>query len=318
MIERRFVEGEALEIEERSGGNPKIRGRAIVYNSHSRDLGGFREVIEPGAFDHILARQKPKVDVVALFNHDASQLLGRSTAGTLKLWSDERGVMYEIDPLPNTALARDLLEHIRLGNIRGSSFAFAVDEGGERYDVDEETGAVTRYVSRASGLFDVSPVTSPAYEASAVSVRSFEAWQESRKPAEEPAPPAAPKSSPSLRHAIARAKATLVRGALLIVAVLVLADVAEARPRRRSGGSSYSGVPAGHSNATAQAVADACAADGRLAHRGGNTGYEGLGMGPTQEAAYRSCCYANSGMSDVDVGYAQMSNGMWICCRRYR
>ena len=102
------------------------------------------------------------------------------------------------------------------------------------------------------------------------------------------------------------------------VAFLLLGEVCEARPRRRSSGGSYSSVPSGHSNATAQDVANACAADGRLAHRGGNTGYEGLGMASTQDAAYRNCCYANSGLATVDVGYAQMSNGMWVCCRRYR
>lgn len=86
--------------------------------------------------------------------------------------------------------------------------------------------------------------------------------------------------------------------------------------RRRRGGA-FAGVPAGCSNKTAQDVANCCAADGRLAHRGGNPGYEGLGMAGSPEAAYRNCCYANSGMKTVDVGYAQMKNGQWVCCRRY-
>lgn len=68
---------------------------------------------------------------------------------------------------------------------------------------------------------------------------------------------------------------------------------------------------------TAQGVAEACARMGRLQHMGGNNGYEGLGMGSTPDSAYRNCCFANSGMSDADVGYAQMSNGQWVCCRRY-
>ena len=105
---------------------------------------------------------------------------------------------------------------------------------------------------------------------------------------------------------------------LIVIVVLAATQVADARPRRRSGGSSYASVPAGYSNSTAQDVADACAADGRLAHRGGNSGYEGLGMGPTPDAAYRSCCFASSGMATVDVGYARMANGMYVCCRRYR
>jgi hypothetical protein len=101
-------------------------------------------------------------------------------------------------------------------------------------------------------------------------------------------------------------------------------DDAEARifGRRSRGGSSHSSVPAGHSNATAQCVAEACASMGRLAHMGGigksGATHEGLGMGSSKEAAYRACCYANSGMRTVDVGYAQTRSGSWIACRRYR
>ena len=314
MIERRYVEGTDIEIEERSGSNPKIRGRAIVYNSPSRDLGGFREVIEPGAFDHILARQRPAADVVALFNHDGSQLLARTTAGTLKLWADERGVMYEIDPLPNTQLARDLVEHIRLRNVSGSSFAFSVDAGGERYDVDED-GNTTRYVSRAAGLFDVSPVTQPAYEATAVSVRSFEEWKASRSAA--PVPAVSDASKARLRLAAAKARAVLARAVLVMLVAFALSDVAEARGRwRRS--SSYGAAPAGGDTGTAQGVAEIQARLGRVGHFGGNSGYEGCGSGPTPEAALRNCCYSNSGMAVVDQGVAQGAGGQWFACKRYR
>ncbi len=92
---------------------------------------------------------------------------------------------------------------------------------------------------------------------------------------------------------------------------------AEARPRRTyQQGQPVQNVARAMVN-TAQGVAETCARAGRLFHPGGNSGPEGLGMGPTQEAAYRSCCFASSGMPDVDVGYAQMSNGQWVCCRRY-
>ncbi len=71
-------------------------------------------------------------------------------------------------------------------------------------------------------------------------------------------------------------------------------------------------------NATAQGVANIMARRGIVGHFGGNPGYEGCGCGATPEAAYRICCYANSGMTTVDVGYAQGANGTWFCCRRYR
>jgi hypothetical protein len=73
-----------------------------------------------------------------------------------------------------------------------------------------------------------------------------------------------------------------------------------------------------YSTATAQGVANIMAAKGVVGHWGGNSGYEGCGMGVTPQAAYNICCYANSGMRTVDVGYARGANGMWYCCRRYR
>ena len=73
-----------------------------------------------------------------------------------------------------------------------------------------------------------------------------------------------------------------------------------------------------YSTATAQGVANLMARDGTVRHYGGNPGYEGCGCGATPQAAYSICCYGNSGMATVDVGYARGSNGMWFCCRRYR
>ena len=73
-----------------------------------------------------------------------------------------------------------------------------------------------------------------------------------------------------------------------------------------------------YSTATAQGVANLMASYNRVGHFGGNPGYEGCGCGATPAAAYSICCYGNSGMATVDVGYAQGANGMWYCCRRYR
>ena len=73
-----------------------------------------------------------------------------------------------------------------------------------------------------------------------------------------------------------------------------------------------------YSTSTAQGVANIMASYNRVGHWGGNPGYEGCGCGATPQAAYAICCYGNSGMATVDVGYAQAANGMWYCCRRYR
>lgn len=72
------------------------------------------------------------------------------------------------------------------------------------------------------------------------------------------------------------------------------------------------------STATAQGVANIMASYNAVGHWGGNPGYEGCGCGATPAAAYAICCYSNSGMATVDVGYAQSRSGMWFCCRRYR
>lgn len=74
----------------------------------------------------------------------------------------------------------------------------------------------------------------------------------------------------------------------------------------------------GAGNSTAQGVAEMMAQRGYVGHFGGNSGYEGCGSGSSPEQAYRNCCFANSGMATVDVGYAQGRNGKWYCCRRYR
>jgi len=73
-----------------------------------------------------------------------------------------------------------------------------------------------------------------------------------------------------------------------------------------------------YSTATAQGVANLMARSGTVGHWGGNRGPEGCGCGATPAAAYSICCFANSGMATIDVGYARGSNGTWFCCRRYR
>jgi len=75
---------------------------------------------------------------------------------------------------------------------------------------------------------------------------------------------------------------------------------------------------ASYSPSTAQGVANIMASRGQVGHFGGNPGYEGCGAGSSAAAAYNNCCYANSGMRTVDVGYARGASGMWFCCRRYR
>jgi|SRR5579871_4183725 len=126
---------------------------------------GVFERFAPGAFDQYL---KNSPDVVALVNHDKSAILGRTSAGTLHLKTDAKGLHYEVDP-PDTQYARDLLTSIQRGDIRGSSFAFHPTEVEWTRDGVKDVRLV-----RAATVHDVSPVTVPAYGGSSVGLRSAE------------------------------------------------------------------------------------------------------------------------------------------------
>ena len=165
-VERRYARAR-VELRSAVGaaGPGLLAGYAAAYDKRSRDLGGFLEVIRPGAFTRTLDHG---TDVVARFNHDDSMLLGRTSAGTLRLAPDARGLGYEVD-LPNTTAGRDVAELARRGDVSHSSFAFyAVQD----HWTTTETGAPLREL-REVKLVDVAPVTSPAYEDTSVGLRSL-------------------------------------------------------------------------------------------------------------------------------------------------
>lgn len=144
-----------------------VRGYAAVFNSWSNDLGGFTERIAPGFFDKVLGS-----DVRALFNHDPNHLLARSKSGTLRVGVDERGLWYEYDD-PGTQLSRDLVTLMQRGDLDQSSFAFSLAEtNGDKWE--KINGKWTRTLLEASGLYDVSPVTYPAYEDTEVASRAMQ------------------------------------------------------------------------------------------------------------------------------------------------
>lgn len=157
------------------GAKPVIHGHAAVFNSLSQDLGGFREKIAPGAFHESL--DDDDADPVALFNHNPDHVLGRKSAGTLRLKEDKRGLHIEIDP-PDTQTGRDVTHLVKRGDINKMSFGFRVKKGGSSWD-EQPDGSIVRTLKNVH-LLDVSPVTSPAYNATHVAVRAFEAYCASR------------------------------------------------------------------------------------------------------------------------------------------
>lgn len=149
----------------------KISGYAAVYSRESGDL-GFIEVIEPGAFEGA-----DTTDIRALINHDEGKILGRTSAGTLTVNIDEVGLRYELE-LPNTTYGRDLAESMKRGDITQSSFAFSdVDDTWEERD-----GKWFRSITKIRMLYDVSPVTYPAYNDTTVALRGMNAAKEAAKP----------------------------------------------------------------------------------------------------------------------------------------
>ena len=130
-------------------------GYALKFGVRSSDLGGFVEQVAPGAASASIERGD---DVLALVNHDPNQVLGRTGSGTLRIGEDTVGVWYEVT-LPDTTVGRDLAELMRRGDINASSFGFRTDA--DRWS-ETDTGYPLRTLTSVS-LYDVSPVTSPAY-----------------------------------------------------------------------------------------------------------------------------------------------------------
>lgn len=150
-----------------------ITGHAAVFDQLSEELFGFREQIAPGAFEESVGQD----DIRALWNHDANFVLGRNTSGTLSLHEDARGLAVRIDA-PETQWADDLLVSIRRGDISQMSFGFITLQ--DEWAFDHEDDMVIRTLVKVR-LFDVSPVTFPAYPRTDVTVakRSLEAFKES-------------------------------------------------------------------------------------------------------------------------------------------
>lgn len=151
-----------------------IEGLGIVYNSLSENFaphmrGGFYELIEPGAANGLLDDE----NIMILDNHMSERVLGRNR-NTATLTDTPEGVLYRLNA-PNTTVGNDMMENVRLKNIRKSSFAFVMKEEGVRMERGikwEGLGEINlRRVIKFDRLLDFSPVTYPAYDNSSVAKR---------------------------------------------------------------------------------------------------------------------------------------------------
>lgn len=176
LLERRFFQFPPT-LEKREEGKPSvIAGYAALFNSRTVIWGMWEESIKPGAFARAL---KEKHDCRSLFNHDPNWVLGRTKSGTLVLREDEKGLWSETTP-PDTQQARDVVENIRNGNVDQMSFAFVPKE--TKWTFSDKVGVMDHCEIQDVDLYDISPVTYPAYEDTSVGLRAAteEAYRQAR------------------------------------------------------------------------------------------------------------------------------------------
>lgn len=163
-IEYRAIENDGIKY---------IEGYALKFGIESKNLGGFREIIQAGALDNA-----DLSDVVALFNHSPNYVLARKNdkVNTLELKVDAVGLFYRFEVDEEVSYIKDLYINIRKGNISKSSFAFKINEGGDRWEKRDTD--YLRTITSFKGIYDVSAVTVPAYDDTYSGIRAFKEYQD--------------------------------------------------------------------------------------------------------------------------------------------
>jgi hypothetical protein len=165
-LERRVVH-EMRAVED----SREIVGTAIVFNSPSVDM-GFTEIIDHEAVNSDLINTS---DIVMLYNHDENSVpLARSKngKGTLKINITDDGVDFRFKA-KDTPLGNEVLEAVKNGDLENCSFAFAIDEDGERWE-KLPNGEYRRTVTKIGLLRDFSIVPFPAFPATVVNTRGLD------------------------------------------------------------------------------------------------------------------------------------------------
>jgi len=147
-----------------------IKGYGIVFNKESVDLraGGrtFREVIRPEAVQGVSLD-----NILSMHNHRSERLLGNTRSGTMRVGVDRIGVWYEVD-LPNSPTGQDVYESVKRGDTQGSSFQFDIKSDGDKWSMRD--GKAFREVVKFNGVYEMGPVSEPAYPDTSIAARSLE------------------------------------------------------------------------------------------------------------------------------------------------
>jgi len=179
--ERRTFTGTVIARAEGEGMPKVIGGIAAVINSVT-DLGYFEEVIEAGAFDYALGKE---YDIRCLFNHEAELILGRTKASTCNVFVNADGNLeYTWIPDYENPTHMSVVRSIMRGDITQSSFAFTIKE--QKWSESTKYGTMgKRTITIIEDLYDVSPVTYPAYQDTEADARSVVALRDQEREIEE-------------------------------------------------------------------------------------------------------------------------------------
>ncbi len=156
-----------VRTEEEAAAPVVMEGYAALYGARTVIWGMFEEEIVPGFFTPAI---RDAHDCRALFNHDANFPLGRTKSGTLKLREDEKGLWTETRP-PTTAIASSIVELVRRGDVDGMSFAFTIHRQEWLFAAEGSGEMDLRRLIEIEKLYDVGPVTYPAYEQTSIKIR---------------------------------------------------------------------------------------------------------------------------------------------------
>jgi uncharacterized protein len=179
--ERRTFTGTVIARSEGENMPKEIGGIAAVINSVT-DLGYFEEVIERGAFDNALNKE---YDIRCLFNHEAELILGRTKASTCNVFVNADGNLeYTWIPDYENPTHMSVVRSIMRGDITQSSFAFTIKE--QKWSESTKYGSMgKRTITMIEDLYDVSPVTYPAYADTEADARSIVAMRDQEQEIEE-------------------------------------------------------------------------------------------------------------------------------------
>lgn len=156
---------EPVKITDEGNGSIRVAGYASVFGEETNIGGMFTEVVERGAFTSALERGD---DVVFLVNHEGLPL-ARTRSGTLKLTQDDRGLFIESELDPTDPDVQSIVPKMKRGDLDKMSFAFI-----PQVDQWDDSGDIPKRTIKDVRLYDVSIVTTPAYDGTEIGLRSLQ------------------------------------------------------------------------------------------------------------------------------------------------